>query len=540
MKKVYIVIMFLIGVFIVSCYDDSELRKRLDELDEVALASIGNQIRAIELSIESLKGVKNELKLTIKELQAKDEVDKSEIDNLIALDMSLNEKIEELSLSLNCEFTSIKESIDSTFITIDRYNSIAEDLEELKNLCTSKYKDLNTKINESIMAINNWINTVLEDYYTSDDFDAKLQDLKDDLELLMDSLKIILREFSIYFDDYDIGVNPGDTVYVGYSIVGATDSTIVRVLAQNGWQAEVEPYSCNEGRIMAIAPNIITRDEIIVLVDDGNGRVIMTEVIFLKGMVTSCLDTIEVTYKAGTVDIPISANINYHIAIPDFAESWLSIVETKSMRLDTVTLAYTDNDSLSARSCILDVVDENDKICFSIVFIQKEQDGIWKSLGVGQWFDMLSLQTSNENGIQEVEVLVAEKYSYYRIIEPYANDEQIIKAWGSSAIGGEKSLFIDFWIIENGTNVMWNGWWCPGILYNGAGTDLKAYLPSVLGSSLADEDAKSKFYEEKVVGFYPYWYIDGLGGFGTKYPCFLSLPGGPILENWLKDNGILN
>lgn len=33
--------------------------------------------------------------------------------------------------------------------------------------------------------------------------------------------------------------------------------------------------------------------------------------------------------------------------------------------------------------------------------------------------------------------------------------------------------------------------------------------------------------------YYPYWYIDGLGGFGTKYPCFLSLPGGPALESWL-------
>ena len=62
---------------------------------------------------------------------------------------------------------------------------------------------------------------------------------------------------------------------------------------------------------------------------------------------------------------------------------------------------------------------------------------------------------------------------------------------------------------------------------------MKGYYPSYLSSSLAAEDAKSGFYDELVVGFYPYWYMDGLGGFGAKYPCFLSLPGGPALEGWL-------
>ncbi len=154
----------------------------------------------------------------------------------------------------------------------------------------------------------------------------------------------------------------------------------------------------------------------------------------------------------------------------------------------------------------------------------------WVSLGEGEWFDNLALMTSTSYGIRKVEVLKADGFNRYRIMNPYTAEAIAAAGWEP---GGSKSSYIEFWVLENGQNVAWDGWWFPGILYDGAGTDIKAYYPSVLSASLAADDAKSKFFEEKVIGFYPYWYIDGLGGFGSKYPCFLSLPGGPALESWL-------
>ena len=154
----------------------------------------------------------------------------------------------------------------------------------------------------------------------------------------------------------------------------------------------------------------------------------------------------------------------------------------------------------------------------------------WVSLGEGEWFDNLALMTSTSYGIRKVEVLKADGFDRYRIMNPYTAEAIAAAGWEP---GGAKSSYIEFWVLENGENVAWDGWWFPGILYSGAGTDIKAYYPSVLSASLAADDAKSKYFEEKVIGFYPYWYIDGLGGFGSKYPCFLSLPGGPALESWL-------
>lgn len=156
---------------------------------------------------------------------------------------------------------------------------------------------------------------------------------------------------------------------------------------------------------------------------------------------------------------------------------------------------------------------------------------LFECLGVGEWFDNLFLMSSDEDfGIQKVVVYKSD--NYYRIMNPYANEEQMAISWGADHLGGDKSSYIEFWVLENGQNVAWDGWWCPGILYDGAGTDIKAYYPSYLNGP-TEEDNKSSFYDDKVIGFYPYWKVDGVGGWGVKYPCFLSLPGGPALEDWL-------
>lgn len=157
----------------------------------------------------------------------------------------------------------------------------------------------------------------------------------------------------------------------------------------------------------------------------------------------------------------------------------------------------------------------------------------WTSLGEGEWFDQLALMSSDSYGIQKVEVLKAEGFDRYRIMGPYADTDQLTAAWGAECVGGAKSSYIEFWVLEDGSHVTWDGWWYPGLLYEGEGTEIKGYYPSSLNASLAAEDAKSKFLDEKVVGFYPYYYIDGKGGFGTVL-CVLSLPGGPDLETWLN------
>lgn len=243
--------------------------------------------------------------------------------------------------------------------------------------------------------------------------------------------------------------------------------------------------------------------------------------------------TFDITLSRNTpgeaVTVPVASTFTAGVVCPA-SVTFNAGESTATLSLDISTMAvgvgYKGTISLS------DETTYNKHIAVKAVNLTLAKAYTWVSLGMGEWFDNLALMAANGYGIQPVEVLKADGFNRYRIMNPYANTDQLAAAWGASSLGGAKNTYIEFWVLENGSNVAWDGWWCPGILYDGAGTDIKAYYPSYLTGSTA-EDVKSKFFEEKVIGFYPYWYIDGVGGFGTKYPCFLSLPGGPKLETWL-------
>lgn len=155
----------------------------------------------------------------------------------------------------------------------------------------------------------------------------------------------------------------------------------------------------------------------------------------------------------------------------------------------------------------------------------------WKDLGEGQFFDNLALMSADSYGIAKVKVLQSPDGALrYRIMAPYADQAQRAAAWDEDCAKATPSEYIEFWVVdEEKMTVTWNSFWLTGLWYQGSpGADIKAYLPSVKGES----DADCCFVEEYVVQFTPYYYIDGLGGFGM-YPCYLSMPGGPDLEEWL-------
>ena len=90
-------------------------------------------------------------------------------------------------------------------------------------------------------------------------------------------------QMDIIFDDNDFAILPGGSATVGYTIVGATEKTVVKALGQNGWSAKVTPNGVDKGSITVQAPDPLTEDEIIVLVYDGEYRTIMRSLNFVAG-----------------------------------------------------------------------------------------------------------------------------------------------------------------------------------------------------------------------------------------------------------------
>lgn len=153
----------------------------------------------------------------------------------------------------------------------------------------------------------------------------------------------------------------------------------------------------------------------------------------------------------------------------------------------------------------------------------------WISLGMGQFYDSWTLYS-----IPDVEILQAEGFERYRVMQPYT-EELLLEAEWEGWLGGPQSDYIEFWVIDDEKHVKWDTNWYAGLLYGGdAASPIKWYYPSSLGASLAEHDAKSLFIQDKVVRLRPAIYIDGVGGWqNSDNFSFVSLPGGPNLYDIL-------
>ena len=370
MKKLLPLLTLCMGLCCVSCYDDSPILERLDALEKNAIASINEQINAIKASITSLEAVDTELKSTIKDLEAKDGSLQGDIDKLKEADTSLETKIGELKTYVDEEISNTEDWATATFATIEKYNEIVKELSSLKESVESNYATLDKKIDDSIESIKTWVNEALKGYYTSEEVDELLNSLKDDLDALQAKLDNLLRDFIITFNDSEIGILAGGTTSVGYTITGATEKTTVKALGQNGWSAKVTPNGTDKGTITVTAPNPLTEDEIIVLVYDGEYRTIMSSINFVTGVVTPSQTAVELEAEAGTVDITVTSNLNYKVSIPEDAKGWLSIVETKATKTETITFAYTYNE-FTIRKTDISLIDEAGNTLTNITFIQE-------------------------------------------------------------------------------------------------------------------------------------------------------------------------
>lgn len=146
----------------------------------------------------------------------------------------------------------------------------------------------------------------------------------------------------------------------------------------------------------------------------------------------------------------------------------------------------------------------------------------FNNLGKVQFFDSFNFYHVVEVTLEQRDDIP----TMYRITSPYKEDI-LLDAGNEGYIGGttqEKILFT-----VNGVNVTWDKFWYTNLLYDGAGTEIKAYLPSAVPPSGKPGDNQSvvvKGTDGKIQYFklYPYFYVDGVGGWGLKV-VYVGFPG---------------
>lgn len=153
----------------------------------------------------------------------------------------------------------------------------------------------------------------------------------------------------------------------------------------------------------------------------------------------------------------------------------------------------------------------------------------WNNLGKVHFYDSFAFSTATASYAVEVTLEQRDdKKNFYRINFPYSAGVLEAAEW-TGWIGGNTQSHIVFNV--GATYVTWDGFWYTNLIYDGVATDpIKAYLPSAIGKTDDKQSTVKKDTEGNILylALKPYYYVDGVGGWGMK-PTYLSFPGYDLL-----------
>ena len=181
-------------------------------------------------------------------------------------------------------------------------------------------------------------------------------------------------QFAIAFDTTDIAIlNGGESKTISYTITDATENTVVKAIAQDGWKVKVNATSTDKGTITITAPDPIVESEILVFANDGSYRTVMASFYCHEKQVLDINiadNSINVLPAGGTQEIKLTTNLDYTVEIPDNARSWLSLApETRALREDTIVFEAAANEGIQ-RHATVTLKGEQDNILQTIIFRQ--------------------------------------------------------------------------------------------------------------------------------------------------------------------------
>ena len=203
-----------------ACYDDTEILNRLDNLENTEIVSLASQIEAAKASISSLEALDAEIKTTIESLQSSGSAAQEDIKALQAYDESLENKIKDLKVYVLAQDGEVMDWAEKTFCTIEKYNAIVTEIQELQTKFAGLSTELDAKIEESASGIKAWVTETLAAYSTKEEVKAleeKLNTLSTKVDALSTDVKKLLERIQsiVFVPDYSDG-----KATVNYSLDG--------------------------------------------------------------------------------------------------------------------------------------------------------------------------------------------------------------------------------------------------------------------------------------------------------------------------------
>jgi len=94
----------------------------------------------------------------------------------------------------------------------------------------------------------------------------------------------------------------------------------------------------------------------IVLLSDGESKTIMKTLTFVSGVMNVTTQSQEAAAVGGTVSFELETDLDYEVVIPDDAKEWLSRVETRALRQETLTFSAKANETMEERQAKIELI----------------------------------------------------------------------------------------------------------------------------------------------------------------------------------------
>lgn len=176
--------------------------------------------------------------------------------------------------------------------------------------------------------------------------------LADDTVLTLE----LYKEFGIAFESLPELIMAGATTEIPFVLTGADDKSIVEAIAKGDWEAEVVMDGTTGGKIVVKAPAESSTGRVIVLLSDGGSKTIMKTLTFISGVMNVTTQSQEAAAVGGTVSFELETDLDYEAVIPADAKGWLSRVETRALRQETLTFSAKANDTMEPRSAKIELI----------------------------------------------------------------------------------------------------------------------------------------------------------------------------------------
>ena len=154
----------------------------------------------------------------------------------------------------------------------------------------------------------------------------------------------------------------------------STDIDFEVIIPENiDWVTRIETKSLEKRTFnLNVLPNSQTEErEAEITVKDVNSDVAQTLTIKQKvGQIIAEQTEFEVQFKGETITIPYSSDIECNVIIPESAQSWISIVETKSIESHSVQLSIALNETENERTATITIQDVNSPLSQDIKITQ--------------------------------------------------------------------------------------------------------------------------------------------------------------------------